>query len=124
MGTLHAFSDTPMRPSAAGMPLAPCNAGPTPDWSLVRLSEDRFLLSLAADGMTGRDVTVRIEGGLLRIDGQAMHYQFLLLEPLQLIDYRPVDARLIVELGRDHATPCRAVIPPRLHEAAALALAA
>lgn len=128
MGTLHEFSRGPANavphPAVAVLPLVPCNADPIPDWSIVRLSEDRFRLTLAAQGMTENDIAVRLEGGLLHIDGPALRCLFLMLEPLQLVDTAVRNDRLIVDLQRDHATPCRAGLPPRLREAAALAMAA
>ncbi len=129
---------TILRPAIVALPLVPCNGTPAPDWSLVRMDEDRFRLTVAAGAASEEDISVRIEGGLLHVDRDcrrtpddgkarsrpALRSMFLLLEPLHLVGYGIVSGRLYVDLKRDHATPCRMNLPPRLRETAALALAA
>jgi hypothetical protein len=55
-----AMGATVPHPAIVALPLAPCSAGSAPDWSLARLSEDRFRLILLARGFADDDIPPRL----------------------------------------------------------------
>lgn len=126
------------RPGAGGwhctalIPLMSAGGEAVPPFRIERLGEDRLRLTMAAAGLTTDDIEVFTDGGLLHIEtaadaarGEAHDYTFLMLEPMTLSRVELEDDELVVELERDHATPCLAVPPPMRRESAdALALAA
>src|SRR5690606_6782702 len=132
MGTLVDFSGSARRSLTAGLPLVACDPDSIPEWHLEWLGEDRFRLTVAAGGRSAEDIMVSIVGGLLLIEDMGgdtadglLDCSFVLLEPLSIVRVELREGMLAIELERDRATPCKAVVPPVLNErCTALALAA
>lgn len=121
---MYSYSRTPP-------PLVPCNQKASAAYDLDALEEDRYRLTLPAAGFGQRDITARIQGGVLRVEGnrspsgytgKRLHrglrhkfeYAFLLLDPLEIVDVALRDGLLTIELEHDPTEPSAISRPSKL----------
>lgn len=126
-------------PFSNTMPLMPCDG--VDGYMVERIGRDSFCLTLAAPGFEAQDIEVTANNGFLRITGdtalgqktsQVLHHgldskldrSFMMLRPFDTIKIEVRHGLLRIFLQEQPGAGLRALMPPYLSAAEALALAA